>query len=122
MADSIQSRKAQQTTYLRQIQQEKASRKRELMQAQKEDIKNVRDYYADQNKQVDADTAAAISHIRDETRQMAAEERQQRTEKAEAEVARRNAERSERLQAQVETAAQMEDLKKKVQETKEAES
>lgn len=120
MADSIQSRKAQQTTYLRQIQQEKAARKRELNQNQKEDIKSVRDYYADQNKQLEQDSAAAVNHIREESRMLAAEEQRARTEKAEAELARRQVERETRLQAQLEANAEVENLKKKVQETKEA--
>lgn len=119
MADSIQSRKAQQTTYLRQIQQEKAARKRELNQNQKEDIKSVRDYYADQNKQLEQDSAAAVNHIREESRMLAAEEQRARTEKAEAELARRQVERETRLQAQLEANAEVENLKKKVQETKE---
>ncbi len=85
MADSIQNRKTQQT-YLRQIQQEKADRKREVMNNQKEDIKNVRDFYADQSKQIDTESAAAVSHINEESRQLAAAQRQQHAEQAQFEA------------------------------------
>lgn len=83
MADSVQNRRNQQT-YLRQIQQEKAERKRDILTAQKDDIKSVRDYYADQSKQLDNESAAAINHIKDESRQIAAAEKQERADRAEA--------------------------------------
>lgn len=94
MADSVQNKKTQQT-YLRQVQQEKANRKREIMNNQKEDIKSVRDYYADQAKQVDTESAAAISHINEESRQLAAAHRQQRAEQSQANAQQKRIEREE---------------------------
>lgn len=88
MADSIQNKKSQQT-YLRQISQEKSERKREIMNNQKDDIKSVRDYYADQAKQLETESAAAINHINDEARQMAAAQRQQHAEQAQAQADQR---------------------------------
>ena len=85
MADSVQNKKTQQT-YLRQISQEKSDRRREIMTNQKDDIKSVRDYYADQSKQLESESAAAISHINEESRQLAAAQRQQRAEIAQAEA------------------------------------
>ena len=98
MADAI-NRKPNSQTYLRQIQQEKAKYKRELMQAQKEDMKAVRDYYAEQNKQLEAEAAAAIVDIKQEARQMAEADRQARQE-YQAELAEsKKAERQSRLPA-----------------------
>ncbi|AGH95866.1 hypothetical protein [Pseudobdellovibrio exovorus] len=118
MADSIQSKRNQQATYLRQIQQERASKRRELLEAQKEDMKSVRDYYADQNKRLDQDTAAAVNHIKEESRIMASEEKAQRVAKAQAEMERKNTERATRLQAQHEANAEVDKLKKKASEIK----
>ena len=92
MADSIQNKRTQQT-YLRQIQQEKTLRKREILTAQRDDIKSVRDYYADQNKQLETDSAAAINHITDESRQIAAAQKQERAERAEAETQQKRVDR-----------------------------
>lgn len=82
MADAIQGKKANTTTYLRQIQQEKAKYKRELMEAQKADMKAVRDYYADQSKQLEEQSAAAVVEIKEEARQMAEADRQARADSA----------------------------------------
>lgn len=79
MADSIKAKQNSQT-YLRQIQQEKARYKRELSQAQQQDIKSVRDYYADQNKQLEQEAQAAVVEIKQEARDIAAADREARTE------------------------------------------
>lgn len=79
MSDAIQGKRNTQT-YLRQVQQEKAKYKRELAQAQRDDIKAVRDYYAEQNKQLENEAKAAVVDIKDEARQMAAADRQARAE------------------------------------------
>ena len=79
MADSIKAKQNSQT-YLRQIQQEKARYKRELSQAQQQDIKAVRDYYADQNKQLETEAQAAIVEIKQEARDIAAADRDARAE------------------------------------------
>lgn len=94
MANSIQNRRNQQS-YLRQVQQEKSAQKRELMKAQQEDIKSIRSYYADQTKQLDTDTAAAINHINEEARQKAAEEQQKRSENAQQKAEQKRLEREE---------------------------
>jgi HSP20 family molecular chaperone IbpA len=88
MADSIQNKRVQQT-YLRQIQQEKNERKREIMKAQKEDLKSIRDYYADQTKKLEKETAATVNHINEESRQIAAAEKQERLDRQKAELEQR---------------------------------
>lgn len=95
MADSIQSKRENQS-YLRQIQQEKSQKKRDIMQAQKEDMKAVRDFYAQQSKQLESDSAAAINHIKQESRQIAADERQERSEKISMEQEEKRADREQR--------------------------
>ena len=94
MADSVQNKRTQQT-YLRQIQQDKALRKRELIQAQNQDIKSVRSYYADQTKQLETETAAAVNHIKEESRQMVTAEKQERAERLEFEAEQKRLEREE---------------------------
>lgn len=116
MANSV-NRKSNPTTYLRQIQQEKAARKREIMNSQKEDIKAVRDYYTGQAKQLDAETAAAVNHIKEESRQMAAAEREERTRKAEADAEQKRLQReqfyAERDSENVEEASAQNSVEKK---------
>lgn len=94
MADSVQNKRNQQS-YLRQVQQEKASRKRDLIKAQNEDIKSVRNYYADQTKQLETETEATINHIKEESRQMAAAERQERADRLEFEAEQKQMARDE---------------------------
>lgn len=67
MAESIQNRKLQQTSYLREIQQEKAARKRELMSQQQQEILDVREKYAEENRRLESESADAVNHIRNET-------------------------------------------------------
>ncbi len=116
MADSVQNKKTQQT-YLRQINQEKSERRREIMSNQKDDIKSVRDYYADQAKQLETESAAAISHINEESRQLAAAHRQQRTEQAQAEAQQKRedqqASAAARSTSSAQTASSSENLDKK---------
>lgn len=94
MSESIQNKRNQQS-YLRQVQQEKASRKRDLNKAQTEDIKSVRSYYADQTKQLEIETEATINHIKEESRQMAAAERQERADRAQFEAEQKQMQREE---------------------------
>ncbi|MGZ3691170.1 MAG: Hsp20/alpha crystallin family protein [Pseudobdellovibrio sp.] len=96
MADAI-SKKDNSQTYLRQIQQEKAKYKRELMEAQRNDMKQVRDYYADQNKQLEQESAAAVVEIKQEARDMAAADRQERAQAQADLTAQRKADREQRL-------------------------
>lgn len=97
MADSIQNKRENQS-YLRQVQQEKSQKKREIMQAQKEDMKAVRDFYAQQSKQLETDSAAAINHIKQESRQIASEERAERADNIQMERDQKQAEREEKSQ------------------------
>ncbi len=105
MADSVQNKKTQQT-YLRQINQEKAERRREIMTNQKDDIKSVRDYYVDQTKQLESESAAAISHINEESRQLAAAHRQQRAEQAQAEAQQKRSDQQASAAARATSSAQ----------------
>jgi len=89
MADAI-GKKNNTQTYLRQIQQEKAKYKRELAEAQRNDMKAVREYYAQQNKELEQESAAAVLDIKSEAREMAAADREARaTASAEATELRR---------------------------------
>jgi HSP20 family molecular chaperone IbpA len=63
MAETI-SNKNLDRSYIREIQQEKNTKKKELAEAQREDIKQVKTYYAEKNKEIDDDTSAAINHIK----------------------------------------------------------
>ncbi len=70
MADSINKFKNQQNTYLREVQQEKAALKRELAAQQQQDLISLRQYYKDENKKIDEQSADAVNHIRSETKEM----------------------------------------------------
>ena len=67
MADAIKNRKMEQSSYLRQIQQDKAAKKRELMAQQQQDLVSMRQYYSEETKKVDQESADAVNHIRAET-------------------------------------------------------
>jgi HSP20 family molecular chaperone IbpA len=96
MADSIQNKKLQQSTYLRQIQQEKSAKKRELMAQQQQDLVSMRQFYANELKNVDNESAAAVDNIRQETKDMVQlysdekrmEKENERQQKLDAQVAR----------------------------------
>lgn len=62
MADSIQTKKSSQDA-LRLSQQQQAEKKRQLMAQQKEDLKAMKQYYADKNQELDNESAAAVNHI-----------------------------------------------------------
>lgn len=109
MADSVQNKKTPQT-YLRQVNQEKAERKREILNNQKDDIKSVRDYYADQAKQLETESAAAINHINDESRKLAAEQRQQRADQTQAEAQQRRDDQQASSAARSNSSAQSSSL------------
>ncbi len=78
MAESVN--RTNQKSYLRQIQQEQAEKKRQIMDEQKNDMRALREHYAELNKDVDADSAAAINHIRKESNDASREEAAQRLE------------------------------------------
>lgn len=70
MAESINKFKNQQNTYLREVQQEKASRKRDLAQQQQQDLIDLRQFYKDENRKIDEQSADAVNHIRTETKEV----------------------------------------------------
>lgn len=112
MADAIQGKRNAQT-YLRQVQQEKAQYKRELAEAQRNDIKAVRDYYADQNKQLESEAQAAVVEIKEEARQAAAEDRQARAEQQSAIAEERELARQDRQLARGDQQASESSVEKK---------
>lgn len=70
MAESINKFKSQQNTYLREVQQEKAARKRDLAAQQQQDLVDLRQYYKDENRKLDEQSADAVNHIRTETKEV----------------------------------------------------
>lgn len=63
MADTIQSKLTAPQEALRSNQQAKADRKVQLMAQQKEDLKAMKQFYAEKNKEIDSDSAATVNHI-----------------------------------------------------------
>ena len=101
MADAISAKRNAQT-YLRQVQQEKARYKRELAAQQNADIKEVRAYYQEQNKQLDDEAQAAVVDIKEEARQIAEADRQERAEQQAAIAEDKEAARQDRIAARTE--------------------
>ncbi len=99
MAESIQN-KNMDRGYIRELQQDKNSKKKELAELQREDIKQVKSFYAEKNKEIDDDTSAAINHIKSEQtdndqidRQAKSEERRAQLDEKRMEAQDRAAER-----------------------------
>lgn len=99
MAESIQN-KNMDRGYIRELQQDKNSKKKELAELQREDIKQVKSFYAEKNKEIDDDTSAAINHIKSEQtdndqidRQAKSEERRAQLDEKRLEAQDRAAER-----------------------------
>lgn len=111
MADAI-GKKQNTQTYLRQVQQDKAQIKREIMQAQKEDMKAVRDYYAEQSQMLEQESKAAVLEIKDEARQLAEADRQARADYQAQQTEQKRLEREER-QAQRSDQASVSSVEKK---------
>lgn len=65
MADSVQNKNLDRA-YIRELQQDKNTKKKDLAEQQREDLKQMKTYYAEKNKEIDDDTAAAINHIKTE--------------------------------------------------------
>jgi len=112
MADAI-GKKNNSQTYLRQIQQEKAQYKRELAEAQRNDMKAVREYYADQNKKLEQESAAAVLDIKSEARQMAEADRQSRSQASADATEQKKLEREQRQMSKTETQASQSSVEKK---------
>ncbi len=99
MAESIQN-KNMDRGYIRELQQDKNSKKKELAELQREDIKQIKSFYAEKNKEIDDDTSAAINHIKSEQtdndqidRQAKSEERRAQLDEKRLEAQDRAAER-----------------------------
>jgi len=112
MADAI-GKKNNSQTYLRQIQQEKAQYKRELAENQRNDMKAVREYYADQNKKLEQESAAAVLDIKSEARQMAEADRQSRSQASADATEQKKLEREQRQMSKTETQASQSSVEKK---------
>ncbi|MBC7467146.1 MAG: hypothetical protein H7256_14245 [Bdellovibrio sp.] len=63
MADTIQTKNTVPQQALQSNQQAKAERKAQLMAKQKEDLKAMKEFYAEKNKEIDNESAAAVNHI-----------------------------------------------------------
>ncbi|MFZ3231571.1 MAG: Hsp20/alpha crystallin family protein [Pseudobdellovibrio sp.] len=63
MAESVLPKKAPQVQ-LRQMQQQQAQKKQQLMAEQKEDLKTLKQYYAEKNSEIENESVAAVNHIR----------------------------------------------------------
>ena len=63
MADAIQNRRVSQEN-IQLVQQEKSERKKDLADQQRQDMKELKAKYAELNKEIDKDSAAAINHIK----------------------------------------------------------
>jgi HSP20 family molecular chaperone IbpA len=112
MADAI-GKKNNTQTYLRQIQQEKAKYKRELAEAQRNDMKTVREYYADQNKRLEQESAAAVLDIKAEAREMAAADREARAQASADAIEQKKLEREQKQNSKIETQASTGSVEKK---------
>jgi HSP20 family molecular chaperone IbpA len=112
MADAI-GKKNNTQTYLRQIQQEKAQYKRELAEAQRNDMKSVREYYAEQNKKLEQESAAAVLDIKAEARQMAEADKQSRAQASADAAEQKKLDRESRQMSKTETQAPQSSVEKK---------
>jgi HSP20 family molecular chaperone IbpA len=82
MSDAIKQRKLEESTYLREIQQEKAAKKRELMAQQQEELTTMRKFYKDELNRVEYESADAVNHIKTETNEMTRDYAEQRRQQA----------------------------------------
>lgn len=94
----IQNRNADRA-YIREIQQDKNSRKKELAEQQREDIKQIKTFYAEKNKEVDDETSAAINHIKMEQTDNDQADRQAKVDERRAELEERRFEAEEKAAA-----------------------
>ncbi len=112
MADAI-GKKNNSQTYLRQIQQEKAKYKRELAESQRNDMKAVREYYAEQNKELERQSADAVVEIKAEARQMAEADRQARADSSAESADLKRQERQQRQSSKMDSQASQSSVEKK---------
>jgi HSP20 family molecular chaperone IbpA len=94
----IQNRNADRA-YIREIQQDKNTRKKELAEQQREDIKQIKTFYAEKNREIDDESAAAINHIKMEQTDNDQAERQAKVDERRAELEERRFEAEEKAAA-----------------------
>lgn len=80
MSDAISNRKDNQE-YIRQVQQTKSERRKELTQSAQEDLKNLKQYYKDENAKLEQESSAVINHIKADTEASDQEARAEQLEK-----------------------------------------
>jgi HSP20 family molecular chaperone IbpA len=73
-SESVKNRHNQREQ-VRQVQQEQAQRKRELAAQQREDLRTIKEFYTNEQKQIDAEGAAAVSHLSEEAAGISGENR-----------------------------------------------
>ena len=75
MTETSQIRKQNQE-YIRELQQEKANKRKALSDQAQKDMKELKDYYKNENLKLDEEVNAAIVHVKKENEQLTEEERQ----------------------------------------------
>ncbi len=98
MAESIQNKNADRS-YIREIQQDKNMKKKDLAEQQREDLKQMKSYYAEKNKEVDEESAAAINHIKSEQTDNDQADREAKFEERRADLDEKRAIAQERAEA-----------------------
>ena len=94
----IQNRNADRA-YIREIQQDKNTKKKELADQQREDIKQIKTFYAEKNREIDDESAAAINHIKTEQTDNDQADRQAKVDERRAELEERRFEAEEKAAA-----------------------
>ncbi len=85
MAESISNKNADRS-YIRELQQDKNARKKELAEQQREETKQLKQFYAEKNKDIDNETADAINHIKMDQSSADGEDRQAKIEDRKAQL------------------------------------
>lgn len=100
MSDAISNRKDNQE-YIRQIQQTKSERRKELSKSAQEDLRNLKQYYKDENAKLEEESSAVINHIKADTEETNQEVRaEQMAEKQKAQTYNRSGKTEQRSQPQ----------------------
>lgn len=105
MAESINTKNADRG-FIREVQQDKNAKKKELAMQQREDIKQIKTFYAEKNKEVDDESAAAINHIKTDQTENDKIERQAKIDERRAELDEKQALAEERAAAREDRASQ----------------
>ncbi len=105
MAESINNKNADRS-YIRELQQDKNAKKKELAMQQREDIKQIKTFYAEKNKEVDDESSAAISHIKTDQTESDHIERQAKIDERRAELDEKQALAEEKAAAREDRASE----------------